>query len=384
MPESGSVAGPVTGLRNALEQLTSHAAFSPFHVFGRLRSERTHQRVLEWLFDPEANHGFGPSILHAVTRWVGVNPNEWSRPRLLRELPFTDGRLDLVVQDIVRHVAWIVELKTDGEDSPHQLDAYWLWSCRVFPDSLGWQRHYTYLTPRGSSPKYASIGEWQPLGYGVICAAIDQLVRKPLTPAGAFASAYSLALKEEFLDMGERNQERRLISLEYGDELTHIARLRDRDREIIKAGLMTLIQRVANEKWLKRRSGDLTFSPEEWPLSSENPKTLWFRFDHPDTYEVSVGLWFDPRRKAGLEFERALERLSSEQPSHQGVRRIWSVSLCDPRDLAGAIDSGDLNDLLSDSWQRLAAHGELSAIAARAHLILHEFGVVKLSTPSQD
>lgn len=144
--------------RHALEEMTAREAElkrqglwtrGPADLMSILRlgrDEVRNCRVLGWLFDPLAPHGFGTRFLEFFLADLSANgapTREWSEPESVR-IELEEDRLDRRADIVLYGEAWtvLIEAKIDAAESPGQgrdLAARWAEEEPVL----------VFLTPRG-------------------------------------------------------------------------------------------------------------------------------------------------------------------------------------------------------------------------------------------
>lgn len=160
-------------------------------VLGRHRDELTHSRMIAWLLDPCAPHGFGTSILEELLATLhGHSPVApgLARVRTRCEVQLVDGRLDVVVEGPGLYL--VIENKVDADESDEQ--------CTYYSQHLRLDSLCILLSPDGRESRTAST--FKPLKYSKFADIIDQaMTRSPRSSNGReIVEDYLRTLRREF------------------------------------------------------------------------------------------------------------------------------------------------------------------------------------------
>ena len=138
--------------------------------YGRL--ETAHTRVLAWLLDPEAEHGFGTALLAPLLRRAGGGDHsdvlrvERVAPEFMIGTSEAMGRLDVVAEGTWEGAeggGWllVIEAKVGATEGEGQLDKYDKW---IEFNAGGRKPYRIFLTPQGRKPE-GGCEEWTALSF---------------------------------------------------------------------------------------------------------------------------------------------------------------------------------------------------------------------------
>jgi len=154
--------------------------FNIFEATGDVRHELRHSHLLYFLLNPRETHGLEDKFIKSLLQKVlpldnfASTFNSLSAWTVHKEYFLTDdekneqGRVDILLLHKGQGLAVIIENKIDSDEHSNQLDLYY----RVL-DRRGWKARGVYLTRHGLVPSHS---EYVPISYGVVCAAIDELL----------------------------------------------------------------------------------------------------------------------------------------------------------------------------------------------------------------
>ncbi len=160
--------------------------FNIFEVIGFVGQEVAHSRFLAFLLDPKQNHGLGDLFLKSLLQKVSETPDGASLPRDLSnaddgslsqttvqtEVYTGDGRIDILLLNEVGQWAMIIENKIWTTEHSDQLDRYYRFVKKRYPD---WKVVCVYLTPRGDVPSHP---KYTPLDYKAVCQITDSTLKE--------------------------------------------------------------------------------------------------------------------------------------------------------------------------------------------------------------
>jgi hypothetical protein len=159
----------IVSLREKLLHSAAHTApnFNLFEILGVGGKEvSTHSAFLAHLLDPRETHAQGDLFLRGFLTTIGYEKlasfDDWV---VSKELPFDDGRLDIVLQSTSASAIIVIENKIDTQDDVNQLEAYNGWLNTPQRQRFFRVRLLFYLTPKGDPAKYARIQIYTPISY---------------------------------------------------------------------------------------------------------------------------------------------------------------------------------------------------------------------------
>ena len=187
--------------------------FNVFEVVGVVRWETVHSRILAFLLDPKQSHGLGTSFLAGLLREVSEFTDRVSMPQandddeslgrttVHTEVYTDDGRIDILLLNEVGGWAMIIENKIGTTEHSDQLDRYFRYLEKSYPDL---KAICIYLTPRGYDPSHKA---YRPLSYGTVCDIIGSTLGErgaTLTPdVRVFMGHYAQMVKKHVVDIPE-------------------------------------------------------------------------------------------------------------------------------------------------------------------------------------
>jgi hypothetical protein len=145
-------------------------------VLDLARAEVQNCRVLRWLLDPLARHGFGAALVADLAGHLGASLPEPALARANAEMSRAISRADVVIEGLAGGRVIVVEAKIDapeGDRQAHRLEEDW-------PEAT----HLVFLTTQGTRiPSTATdIERWQPLSWGWLADRVTELLETTRTP----------------------------------------------------------------------------------------------------------------------------------------------------------------------------------------------------------
>lgn len=146
---------------------------------GLERKELFHSRMLEWLLDPNGNHGLQTLFLEAFLRLVVANDSVKDADPLDVLLMNTSSfwtareqnRVDIRAVSDDEHFVLFIENKVDTIDHDEQLKRYRSTAEQQYPD---YTKVLVYLTPFGDEPSDANSSDgWICVSYEDVSKAIE-------------------------------------------------------------------------------------------------------------------------------------------------------------------------------------------------------------------
>ncbi len=168
----------------------THGRCDYLGVLGKQRDELAHSRIVAWLLDPCAHHGFGVRVLRdVVAQAFGEVNADLRRARTRCEVALFGARLDIVVE--APGLCLVIENKVDAEEAEGQCDHY--------RDQLGRaDARFMLLSPDGRRARTETA--FVPLSYPQLKTILARALTD--TPKGAcgrhVAEDYLSTLTEEF------------------------------------------------------------------------------------------------------------------------------------------------------------------------------------------
>ena len=154
-------------------------------VAGLGRQETKHSRVLAWLLRPDESHGLGTSLIDFLIRQAseaGKLPPGVLAAELLGKADDavvvceSVSNIDLFIWSAKARLVMTIENKVDAGLSDTQLNKYFQYVERVYPDCT---HLYFFLTPAGYKvplDKSAEPETWTPISYGDIVGVLEGTV----------------------------------------------------------------------------------------------------------------------------------------------------------------------------------------------------------------
>lgn len=323
----------------ALRQLRElRNQFNLFQTLGSFGLESTHEKMLSWLMNPRENHGLGTRFLHSFVSSHGAPVSEFPTTTVVRtQRKIGAGRLDIIARS--ETAALIVELKTYAP-AHNPFDDYRAWAVSRFGDRSVW---CVYLTPEG---KRCGSAGWLTMRYAELQGLVDDaLLEANVHPdARPFIEQYSRWMDRHFFRKSDANAVAREISAKWGAELDSVGeewatevdairRLARTDRQEMKRCLAEALMELP-EGFINRR-GD-TFSPSDWPQSSNSLTPQWLR--------ASVS---EPNEAIEIKFMR---RTPSEREGLMGTFTVLKAS-----EVEQAFNAGSYSSTFNAAWRQALA-----------------------------
>jgi hypothetical protein len=134
------------------------------------RAEVQNCKVLRWLLDPLARHGFGAELTAALGAHLGVGLREPALARVGVEVGRARSRADVVIEELGADMTVVIEAKIDaaeGARQAHRLELDWPEAERlVFLTVLGARIASTAVDP----------ARWQPLAWTWFATQVHDLL----------------------------------------------------------------------------------------------------------------------------------------------------------------------------------------------------------------
>jgi hypothetical protein len=164
------------------------AQFNIFEALGAVRHEVRHSDFLAYLLNPQENHGLGDAFIKRLLQKSIAAVERTDLPVTLIDLDFWDldtatiqrewQRIDIFLRDELHQFSVIIENKIDTGEHNDQLSRYYERVQREFPND---RILALYLTKEGDEP---SDGRYLPLGYGLVCEAVENLAERRASTLG--------------------------------------------------------------------------------------------------------------------------------------------------------------------------------------------------------
>ena len=236
---------------------------NPFEVLGLQTSEIHHSRMLKWLLDPGAAHGFGTAFLEgflrrtireAVRRGIGsvdesiVTRNDWSETEVRLEWQ----RIDVLVINRKARFVCAIENKIGAEEGfgatrVSQLRGY----RRVLDQQFRtYDKHRVFLTRRGEDSRDDEerkhwVPEQQKTVQELLQAAEENRQGDPDPDAASFLQSYQAVLRRHVLrERDELSRAAERVYLADRELLEFIYR----SRPDYEAGLRAIVKELIEEQ----------------------------------------------------------------------------------------------------------------------------------------
>ena len=151
--------------------------FNLFDVLKISRVEIRHSNVLEWLLDPNENHGVGDAFLKAVIQEMVEKDSDGRydvfQTLLLDFYSFTVYRewkdIDILLVSDQEHFLIAIENKIGAQEHNNQLNRYRKILDTDYPD---YKKMLIFLTPDGDDP--SDVENWDVLDYTTIAEILEK------------------------------------------------------------------------------------------------------------------------------------------------------------------------------------------------------------------
>lgn len=165
----------MTGMAAARSRIVASGGWTsgPSTMLGVLqlsRAEVQNCRVIRWLLDPLARHGFGAVLVKSLCDYFGVPMSEPELARIYVEVTRCDTRADIVVEGLDGGGMLVIEAKIDAAEGPrqaHRLETLW-------PESevLG------FLTVGGVSIPWTATdtARWRPISWRWFATEVTRIL----------------------------------------------------------------------------------------------------------------------------------------------------------------------------------------------------------------
>lgn len=141
------------------------------------RAEVQNCRVLRWLLDPLARHGFGADLISSLCTHLGLKVSHPELARVAAEVTRQDTRADIVIEGLDGGRMLVIEAKIDAPEGARQAERI----ETLWPEA----ERLGFLTVGGTQlPRTATDRDrWRAISWSWFATAVEHLLAEP--PAGA-------------------------------------------------------------------------------------------------------------------------------------------------------------------------------------------------------
>jgi hypothetical protein len=274
--------------------------FNVFVAIGFIGREVMHSRFLAFLLDPIQNHGLGDLFLEGFLQKYSETTDGFSLPRVDRhdgglgqttvrtEVHTGDGRIDILLLNEAMKWSMIVENKVWSSERAGQLDKYYQYVKKTYPD---WQIFGVYLTPFGYLPSREKDRKiYSPLNYGVVCDLVDRSLENPtveISPDVRMAMQHYVGMvRRHIVDDPEITSLCRSIYRKHKKALDLVYETSFNNQAVYRSVLTNLVQSTEGLSFIGESKTYLWFHPVEWGGTALDGLLRFVFLKRPDRLEM--------------------------------------------------------------------------------------------------